>query len=157
MNTEYYYPKLGEELGPHQPNLEYKQTNGTWVESGLISGRLTSSFIGHYRVKLIKELVMVDTKRIRKNLGTRESIGLKRSDVIPLLDAYELAVARNPPDYGIDFNDSIADQLGVDNLHKERTVSGVKNNHGMRFPADFDGKHSDPKHEHDKMPCPPNC
>lgn len=31
----------------------------------------------------------MDTKKIRKNLGTRKSIGLLREDVIVLLDCYE--------------------------------------------------------------------
>lgn len=48
----YYYPEIGEELGPHQPNLEYRLESGEWVESGLNFGRLRERFVGFYRVKI---------------------------------------------------------------------------------------------------------
>lgn len=34
---------------------------------------------------------MVDTKKIRKNLSSRDSIGLKREDVLELLEVYDIA------------------------------------------------------------------
>lgn len=61
---------------------------------------------------------MVDTKTIRKNLGSRDSIGLKREDVIPLIEAYEFMVATG----------RISD--------KASTVATT-----MSFPSDFDAKH----------------
>lgn len=36
----------------------------------------------------------VDTAKIRSNLGSRDSIGLKREDVLQLLDGYELAAGQ---------------------------------------------------------------
>jgi uncharacterized protein YbaR (Trm112 family) len=50
-NGVYLYPKLGEQLGDLQPDLQFY--NGKeWVQSGLIRGRYTASFYGLYR-KLI--------------------------------------------------------------------------------------------------------
>lgn len=48
----YYYPELGEQLGNHQPNLEFKLDSGEWVESGLSRGRLRENFVGFYRVRM---------------------------------------------------------------------------------------------------------
>lgn len=48
----FYYPELGEELGNHQPNLEFKLDSGEWVESGLKRGRLRQNFVGFYRVRI---------------------------------------------------------------------------------------------------------
>jgi hypothetical protein len=52
QEQKYYYPKVGEQLGCYQPNLEYKNDNGEWVESGILTCTMSERFVGLYRVKL---------------------------------------------------------------------------------------------------------
>lgn len=42
---------------------------------------------------------MVDTKKIKSNLGSRDSIGLKREDVLELIAVHEEAVKSFELDY----------------------------------------------------------
>ena len=49
---DYYYPKIGEELGDYQPNLEFRNDDGTWVQSGLNFGRMRYDVLGFYRVNI---------------------------------------------------------------------------------------------------------
>lgn len=48
--NEYYYPTIGESLGEFQPNLEFKSKSG-WIDSGIITCKMSKEFIGFYRVK----------------------------------------------------------------------------------------------------------
>ena len=55
MSEEYVLCKDGEELGPHQPGLEFLGPDGQWVESGIIFGRCNGNFVGKYRYKITEE------------------------------------------------------------------------------------------------------
>jgi hypothetical protein len=52
QEQKYYYPKVGEQLGKYQPNLEYKTDDDEWIESGVITYTLSEKFKNRYRVKL---------------------------------------------------------------------------------------------------------
>ena len=79
---------------------------------------------------------MVDTGKIRSNLGGRAAIALNRNDALELIEVYELHLARNvipsevpgEPYDGYYVDASIADQLCED--------VPVRN-----FPSEFEAKH----------------
>ena len=48
-DDEFYSPEIGEQLGKFQPYLQFKTSRG-WMESGLITGTMSESFVGFYRV-----------------------------------------------------------------------------------------------------------
>ena len=60
---------------------------------------------------------MVDTQKIKKNLGTRDSIAVNRNDLLTLIEAY----------------DKFIEIKRLDKLEYESK--------GMTYPADFEPKH----------------
>ena len=48
---DHRFIRLWEDLGQHQPGLEFWNTAGRWVPSGIIAGRVDRQFVRRYRVK----------------------------------------------------------------------------------------------------------
>ena len=46
---EWEYPALGDKLEQYQPGLQFRNDDGEWVESGVITATMSQNLKGQYR------------------------------------------------------------------------------------------------------------